>query len=110
MSSSSALRANAFEHLKWFQVLALLEVLRECELDDERQIERRYRERATGYLDTAAFLGDIGIVARENQRIVCKRPVPDGGTQSAKMVLEQILGSRNRYSAEVFRYLRRFRI
>lgn len=110
MSGSSALRANAFENLKWCNVLVLLNVLRECELDDERHIERRYREQAMGYSRTAEFLHDIGIVARANRRIMCKLPLLDGGTPHAKVVLQRLVESKNRYRVEVFRYLRRFRI
>lgn len=110
MSNSSALRANAFENLKWSQVLALLRVLRDCDLQDERHVERRFREIATNYPQTALFLSEIGLVARENQRIICKRPFPSIETEWNGMVVSQMIGAKNRYRTELFRYLRRFQI
>jgi len=102
--------SNLFQDLRWCQVIALLGVLRDSRLHDEQHIERRFREQATFYSQTAKYLGDIGLITRANQQITCNKPLPDDQLASTALVMEMFWGTENQYRAEVFRFLQRFEI
>ena len=110
MSGSSVPRANPFEGLRWRHVFAMLTLLRDGDIHDERHVQKVYKDHATGFLSTTAFLADIGMVSREYPRLICCRQVPANEPESIAVVLEQLLSYKSRYRTAVFRYLRHFRI
>jgi hypothetical protein len=110
MSGSSARRKSAFENVKWAHVQTLLELLRDREFFDERQLRRLYQQTAIGYAEVIVFLMRIGLVSRSSQRIACNQDISGDPSQLGQLVIHHILRSDNPYRVELFRYLRRFRI
>lgn len=109
MSDSSARLSSAFENVKWSHVAALLDVLRDYELDHEAHVERRYRDLALGYSQTLAFLRGIGLIEHEARRVVCKS---EAATEADRRrdVVAQLVDVDSPYRDELFRYLQAFQI
>src|SRR5687767_3404719 len=105
MNDSSAQPVSAFENVKWSQVMALLDVLRDYDLGDEWHVERRYKDLAQGYPQTLAFVRGIGLVQHDGRRVMRTRALE---TDRRGDVLAQLVEVDSAYRDEVFRYLRAF--
>src|SRR5207245_2170214 len=109
MSDSSAEASSAFDSLKWSQVIALLDVLREYDLTDEWHVERRYKDLAQGYPQTVAFLGGIRLIEQVERRILIKT-VAATERERRRDVIAQLAVVASPYREDLFRYLQGFRI
>lgn len=109
MSDSLGQRTSAFEGLQWTHVLTLVGLLRECDLQTSRHIEKRYRERGSHFAQTLAFLTRIGLMKQLKGAIVLQEQLL--GTCNANLhslVLDRLVFSKSRYSSEVARYLTKY--
>ncbi len=104
-------QTSAFEGLNWGQILALMNVLNECELRTEWHIENRYKERASSFAQTLTFLTGIGLIKRSSGELLLDDPRPE--TQSSAfrwMILECIVLSGSTYLVEVSNFLGKFEL
>lgn len=109
MSGSSGHQGSAFDGVRWPHVTALLDVLGDNVVCDERQIERRYKQLAWGYDRTFAFLLEIGMVERAERGVVGKAAW-DTKSNRRDEVLGRLVGADSRYRDGMFGYLRAFEI
>jgi hypothetical protein len=109
MSGSSAKPSSAFDNVRWAHVNALLDVLRDSEIADDWYVERRYREAASGYTETRAFLSAIGLLEHAAGKVVGRNAV--GPEEDRRRdILTSLIEVESAYRDELFRFLRAFRI
>jgi len=106
MSESLEKRNSVFDGLKWSYVEALAEVLRECELRNERHIEKIYKTRASNFFPTLAFLACIGLIKQKKDNILRQEQCAQvSSAELCSLVLESILRSGSKYCKEITGYL-----
>lgn len=109
MIGSLGLKPSTFEGLHWGHVLVLVDVLHKCELRTEWHIESRYKERASGFAKTLAFLASIGLIKRSNGELLLNDPLPEIRSAAFRwMLLESLALSRSLYLAETSHFLDKF--
>jgi hypothetical protein len=111
MSNSLEQKTNMFDGLKWSQVQALVDVLRQSESRNEQFIKRRYNARATNFSCTFAFLLNIGLVKQSKIGIVLQEQlVEDHDVNLQITTIEQLFHRHCSYRTEIIRYLNRFKV
>lgn len=110
MNGSLEQRASVFDGLQWSQVLALVDVLRECDLKSESYIEQRYKSQAAHFAPTLDFLAYLGLVKQDKGSILSHEELrrPFTSVELRLLVLDRLLRSRGAYRTEISRYLSGF--
>lgn len=111
MSDSLAQQTSAFDGLRWGQIRALVGVLHQCVLQTEWNIENRYKENASNFAQTLAFLTTIGLIKRSKGSLLLDAQLPEAhDTNFRWMVLERVLHSKSLYRTEIAHFLGKFEL
>ncbi|MEW6386235.1 MAG: DUF3883 domain-containing protein [Thermodesulfobacteriota bacterium] len=88
-----------------------MDILRECDLQTSHYIEKRYKERASHFAQTLAFLNRIGLVKHRKGALVLQDQLPaTHNINFLSTILEHLVLSKSRYNSEIVRYLGKYAI
>lgn len=102
---------KAFENLRYAHVCTLLDIAHTVRLDRSSHIRRLFAESAEGFDEVVLFLSRLGVIASDGQML---RLRVDWAKSDADFrrdeIMRRLLGKRNRYRVEVYRFVSQFRV
>ncbi len=116
MRDSSASDMDAFQGILWHNIQELLRIVLQSELSSSQSIARRYREQATNFGKTLAFLQEIGVLkGGASGRISIsgnfEKVATSGDERSVQLhLLAHVLQSHTNFRREVCNYVRGFKV
>ncbi len=114
MSGSSGEAQASFEGIRHHQTAGLIEVLRDTLWTDTLFVQRRYREKATGFPESLQFLASIQAVKAVDDKLTITEYFThlerDRSLGVSGAILRLLLGVDTPYRREVFAYIRQFSI
>lgn len=115
MRDSSAIDVDAFQGIQWRNIRELLRTVLQSRLSSSQNIARRYREQATSFVKTLAFLQEIGVLKGGTTHISMstdfKKATASGDERSVQLhLLALVLQSHTSFRKEVCNYVRRFKV
>jgi hypothetical protein len=104
-------RPGVFEDLTLRAALTLIETLERSKLRTEPHVRRLFCRFSQGFDAALTFLIRLRVVERsEGELVISSQPPEPTGTKREIWLLSRILAVRNNYRAEVFSYLRKYRV
>jgi hypothetical protein len=115
MRDSSASDMDTFQGVQWQNIRELLRVVLQSKLSSSQNIARRYREQATRFEKTLAFLQQVGILKEGANRISVsgdfEKVAASADEKSVQLhLLAHILRSHTGFRKEICDYLQRFEV
>ena len=108
---SSLVNRKIYENLRFVHICSLLDTLSTTRLDRTSHIRRLFSENAEGFDEVVSFLSRLGMIVSEGQSL---RLSVDWTTSDTLLrrsqVLQRLMGKRNRYRSELFRFVNQFRV
>jgi hypothetical protein len=106
---------DAFQGIQWHNIRELLRIVLQSKLSSSQSIARRYREQATSFGKTLAFLQEIGVlkggVSNVSIATDFEKVAASGDERSVQLhLLAHVLQSRTNFRKEVCSYVRRFEV
>jgi hypothetical protein len=118
MRDSSASDMDAFQGIQWHNIQELLRIVLQSELSSSQSIARRYREQATDFGKTLAFLQEIGVLKGGASGHLSlsisgdfEKVATSGDERSVQVhLLAHVLQSHTSFRKEVCNYVRGFKV
>ncbi len=100
---------KAFSNLHYIYVCALLDILVSVRLSHLPHIKRRFDENSRGFDEVVSFLSALNILVVDGSSIRLNVDLPRKDKNFLRAeIMRRILGKRNRYRNEIFRFINQF--
>ena len=101
----------AFENLRYAHVCALLDILVKVRLNSVTYIGRIFSERAEGFDEVVLFLSRLNLISCDDQTLHLRVNSAEIKSHLRRdEIIRRLLGKRNRYRSEVYRFVNHFRV
>ena len=102
---------SSFDNVRYAHVCTILELLSRASVQDVYHIRRLFGEAAEGFEEVLRFVTRLRLVVHDNETLRLGTPLELRDDRVRRReILNRVVGQRNRYRSEMYRFLNRFQV